>query len=184
MADEVEALRDEVATLRALLRPFAEYARAREHQPLPDLGNVVHAIHTGTAYEGILRWSDCQMVLRYLDGRPGADPDKPITVGGFPPLRVRMIKVAGKPHRIGIFALPFGADEQQVCEMDMGCTDPLTLARLFATSPELLAFAKELLRTVISESDGMKEACGRFVDLKRKVRGIIAGMEVRRGPPA
>lgn len=53
--------------LRSALRPFAEYAERRLAKPIPNLGDSVHAIHTGTEWEAEIRFSDCIRAKRTLE---------------------------------------------------------------------------------------------------------------------
>ena len=69
-AAEIERLTAEIERLRAALRPFADYADARDAIPMTGLGDVIHGIHCGTPYGYELRLSHCKAARAALPSPP------------------------------------------------------------------------------------------------------------------
>ena len=55
------------------LKPFAEFARQWNRQPLSRIADEVYGIHGGTEYEAYLRLSDCRRALEVYDAARAAE---------------------------------------------------------------------------------------------------------------
>ncbi len=58
---------ERIAELVDALRPFAEFARQWQRQPMRGMHDVFYAIHTGTDYAAELKHSECTAALVLVD---------------------------------------------------------------------------------------------------------------------
>ncbi len=63
---ELARLREENREMVVALQPFAVYAEKRAAKPIKNLGDSVHAIHTGTEWEAEITLSDCEAARAIL----------------------------------------------------------------------------------------------------------------------
>lgn len=69
--DLLKQAKREIEALRKALRPIALYAEKRMAKPIPNLGDSVHAIHTGTEWEAEITFTHCKRAAKVL-GRPSS----------------------------------------------------------------------------------------------------------------
>jgi len=63
---------ERMARLEEALKPIINYVNVRHRAPLRGIGDSVHMIHGGTAFEAELRFSDLEQVARALS-QEGSD---------------------------------------------------------------------------------------------------------------